>query len=226
MFHRPLGWYCSYCAAQLVTGKENKASRLSGRTRVYLFTYLVDMMKGGGLGGVGDEGTAAARVARVVISGRQRKKNLTTGWPVRLATTLCWCWFGSSYVCQFLLGQLQIWQNWHGMYVGNMMEHRNQSTKYSPRPDGPPCTGNFSKFLLVSRDQQNVLQCNYLNAVVWLAVRLASAFTVTAVCLTMFPASTDARSDRDAVESIGPLAWYTYIANELSVKSWLAQMPQ
>ena len=39
MFSRPLGWCCSYCAAQLVTGtsvrKHNKTSRLSGRPRVY-----------------------------------------------------------------------------------------------------------------------------------------------------------------------------------------------
>ena len=33
---------------------------------------LVDVMKGGGLGGVGDEGAAAARVAHVVISEWQK----------------------------------------------------------------------------------------------------------------------------------------------------------
>ena len=52
----------------------------------------------------------------------------------------------------------------------------------------------------------------YLNAVVWLAARvsMASAFNVTAVCLTMLllaAASTDeARSDLDAADSISPLA--------------------
>ena len=54
----------------------------------------------------------------------------------------------------------------------------------------------------------------YLNAVVWLAARvsMASAFIVTAVCLTMLllaaaAASTDeARSDLDAADSISPLA--------------------
>ena len=38
MFCRPLGWYCSYCAAPLVTGtserKHCKTSRLSGRPRL------------------------------------------------------------------------------------------------------------------------------------------------------------------------------------------------
>ena len=36
--------------------------------------HLVDMMKGRGLGGVGDEGAAAARVAQVLISAMRREK--------------------------------------------------------------------------------------------------------------------------------------------------------
>ena len=45
MFHRPLGWYCSYCAAQLVTGtskwKENKTSRMRGRARLYTIFFTM-----------------------------------------------------------------------------------------------------------------------------------------------------------------------------------------
>ena len=109
----------------------------------YYTTNLVDVMKGSGLGGVGDEGTAAARVAHVVISGKQIKLSVMS-------------------LCRYFL-----------------------------------------------RNRRKV----YLNAVVWLAARvsMASAFIVTAVCLTMLllaaAASTDeARSDLDAADSISPLA--------------------
>ena len=110
----------------------------------YYTTNLVDVMKGSGLGGVGDEGTAAARVAHVVISGKQIK-------------------LSDMSLCRYFL-----------------------------------------------RNRRKV----YLNAVVWLAARvsMASAFIVTAVCLTMLllaaaAASTDeARSDLDAADSISPLA--------------------
>ena len=40
MFHWPLGWYCSYCAARLVTGtsesRQNKTSRMRWRPRLYV----------------------------------------------------------------------------------------------------------------------------------------------------------------------------------------------
>ena len=43
MFHRPLGWYCTYCAAPLITGtskgKPNKTSRLSGHPPIWSSDY-------------------------------------------------------------------------------------------------------------------------------------------------------------------------------------------
>ena len=106
-------------------------------------------------------------------------------WPVRSGTTFRWLWFGSSAACPILLGQLQMWQNWHGMSATCGIP-KTKSTKCSPRSDGSPCA--IIALLIQSWIPNETLICHFeppLHSKMELEINIGLLTTVIMLHVTL-----------------------------------------